>query len=87
MPGIARTRQQSEKLAEQAVNNTKEPFANSPDLANEIMGAVMESLTARTAMSKQALNSPKLRADVKDVLLGVGRLWEGLRERSMGRSP
>jgi type I restriction enzyme R subunit len=28
---------ESEKLAEQAANNTKEQFANSPDLAKEIM--------------------------------------------------
>lgn len=75
---------ESQKLAEQAVNNTKEQFAASPDLANEIMNAVMDALTAHTAMSKQALESEKLRADMKDVLLGAGRLWEGLRERASG---
>jgi type I restriction enzyme R subunit len=73
---------ESQKLAEQAVNNTKEQFAASPDLANEIMNAVMDALTAHTAMSKQALESEKLRDDMKDVLLGAGRLWEGLRERA-----
>jgi hypothetical protein len=67
---------------EQAVNNTKEQFAASPDLANEIMNAVMDALTAHTAMSKQALESEKLRADMKDVLLGAERRWEGLRERA-----
>jgi type I restriction enzyme R subunit len=36
---------ESEKLAEQAANNTKEQFANSPDLAKEIMNAVMDALT------------------------------------------
>jgi len=73
---------ESEKLAEQAANNTKELFANSPDLAKEIMGAVMDALTAHTAMSKQALESEQLRADMKDVLLGAGKLWEGLREKA-----
>jgi type I restriction enzyme R subunit len=73
---------ESEKLAEQAANNTKEQFANSPDLAKEIMGAVMDALTAHTAMSKQALESEQLRADMKDVLLGAGKLWEGLREKA-----
>lgn len=73
---------ESEKLAEQALNNTKEQFAASPDLANEILGAVMDALTAHTAMSKQALESEQLRADMKDVLLGAGKLWEGLRERA-----
>ena len=77
---------ESEKLAEQAANNTKEQFANSPDLANEIMGAVMDALTAHSAMSKQALESAQLRADMKDVLLGAGKLWEGLREKAAGAS-
>ena len=75
---------ESEKLAEQAANNTKEQFANSPDLAKEIMGAVMDALTAHTVMSKQALESEQLRADMKDVLLGSGKLWEGLRAKSGG---
>jgi type I restriction enzyme R subunit len=78
---------ESEKLAEQALNNTKEQFAASPDLANEILGAVMDALTAHTAMSKQALESEKLRADMKDVLLGEGKLWEGLREKAAGAAP
>ena len=78
---------ESEKLAEQAVNNTKEQFANSPDLASEIMGAVMDALTAHSAMSKQALESAQLRADMKDVLLGAGKLWEGLRAKASGPSP
>jgi type I restriction enzyme R subunit len=77
---------ESEKLAEQAVNNTKEQFANSPDLAKELLGAVMDALAAHTAMSKQALESEQLRADMKDVLLGVGKLWEGLREKAAGRA-
>ncbi len=74
---------ESEKLIEQAVNNTKEQFANSPDLTSELINAVMDALTAHTAMSKQALESEKLREDMKGVLLGVGRLWEGLRERGV----
>jgi type I restriction enzyme, R subunit len=78
---------ESEKLAEQAANNTKEQFANSPDLAKEIMGAVMDALTAHTAMSKQALESEQLRDDMKDVLLGAGKLWEGLRAKSAGSRP
>jgi len=75
---------ESEKLAEQAANNTKEQFANSPDLAKEIMGAVIDALSAHTVMSKQALTSSQLRADIKDVLLGAGKLWEGLRDKAAG---
>lgn len=36
---------ESEKLQEQAANNTKEQFAASPDLASEILSAVMDALT------------------------------------------
>lgn len=78
---------ESEKLAEQALNNTKEQFAASPDLANEILGAVMDVLSAHTAMSTQALESETLRSDMKDVLLGSGKLWEGLREKAAGTRP
>ena len=74
---------ESGKLAEQAVNNTKEQFANSPDLTNEIMGTGIDAMTAHTTMSKQALESSKLRADIKDVLLGAGKLWEGLRQKAL----
>ena len=74
---------ESEKLAEQAANNTKEQFAASPDLDKEIIGAVMDALAAHTAMSNQALRSDKLRTDIKDVLLGSGKLWEGLREKAL----
>ena len=75
---------ESSRLAEQAANNTKEQFANSPDLATEIMGAVMDALSAHSAMSKQALGSEQLRNDLKDVLLSSGMLWEGLRAKAAG---
>jgi type I restriction enzyme R subunit len=75
---------ESGKLAEQALHNTKEQFANSPDLAKEILGAVMDALSAHSEMSKQALESEALREDMKGVLLGPGKLWEGLRERAGG---
>jgi len=66
------------------MNNTKEQFAASPDLANEIMNAVMDALPAHTEMSKQALESETLRSDMKDVLLGAGKLWEELRGKAQG---
>jgi type I restriction enzyme R subunit len=74
---------ESEKLAEQAANNTKEQFAASPDLANELLAAVMDALNAHTEMSKQALDSASLREKMKSVLLGPGMLWEGLRARQL----
>jgi type I restriction enzyme R subunit len=70
---------ESEKLAEQAANNTKEQFKNSPDLDKELEGAIIDALAAHSEMSKQALESATLRADLKSVLLGAGQLWEELR--------
>ena len=53
---------ESETLQQQATNNTKEQFANSPDLKTELMNAIMGALDAHTAMSTQALNSERSRA-------------------------
>ena len=67
-------------LAQQAMNNTsKEQFTNSPDLANELMNAIMDALSAHTTMSRQALGSEKVRSGLKDVLLGSAQLYESLR--------
>jgi len=70
---------ESERLKQQATNNTKEQFANSPDLKAEILNAVMSTLEAHTTMSTQALSSEAVREGLKDVLLGPARLYESLR--------
>ena len=67
---------------EQAANNTKEQFANSPDLKTELMNAIIGALDAHTLMSTQALNSEAVRGGLKDVLLNHARLWEDLRARA-----
>jgi type I restriction enzyme, R subunit len=71
---------ESEVLVQQATNNTKEQFANSPDLANGIMNAIMDAFAAHSVMSKQALDSEKVRSGLKD-LLGPAQLYEALRAR------
>ena len=68
-------------LVQQAKNNTKEQFANSPDLANELMNAIMDALAAHGMMSKQALDSEKVRGGLKDILLGPAQLYETLRDQ------
>jgi type I restriction enzyme, R subunit len=73
---------ESRELVIQASNNTKAQFANSPTLSNEIMNAVMDALTAHTAMSKQAIGSERVREGLKDVLLGPAQLYEALREKA-----
>ena len=45
---------ESETLAKQAANNTKEQFANSPDLKNELVNAIINALDAHNEMSSQA---------------------------------
>ena len=72
---------ESETLIQQAANNTKEQFANSPDLSTEIMNAIMDALAAHQTMSRQALDSDKVRRGLKDILLGPARLWESLRSQ------
>ncbi len=73
---------ESKTLVQQAANNTKQQFANSPDLSNELMNAIMDALAAHSTMSKQALESEKVRSGLRDILLGPARLYEALRERS-----
>jgi type I restriction enzyme R subunit len=71
---------ESATLQQQAANNTKEQFANSPDLTTELTKAIIGALDAHTAMSTQALNSEAVRRGLKDVLLNHARLYESLRE-------
>jgi type I restriction enzyme, R subunit len=73
---------ENDTLVQQAANNSKEQFANSPDLSQAILHAIMDALDAHTTMSSQALNSPKIQDGLKDTLLGPAQLYEALRARS-----
>jgi type I restriction enzyme R subunit len=73
---------ESPKLQQQAANNTKEQFANSPDLHTELQNAIIESYDAHTAMSTKALNSPIVLRGILDVLLNHAGLYETLRGRN-----
>lgn len=70
---------ESETLRVQARNNTKAQFAASPALDDEFLNALMDALSAHEKMSSQALNSQKVRAGLKEILLGPGELYEALR--------
>jgi type I restriction enzyme R subunit len=74
---------ESQKLTQQAANNTKEQFANSPDLKSELLNAIMGALDAHTSMSTQALNSPTIQNGILDILLNHSRLYETLREKAV----
>ena len=71
---------ESKTLIKQATNNTKEQFANSPDLNAELVNAIIEALDAHQAMSRQALDSQDVQKGLRDILLGPARLYEMLRE-------
>ena len=73
---------ESEILVQQARNNTKEQFANSPDLHQAVMNAIMDALSAHSTMSKQALDSLEVRAGLTRILLGPASLYETLRQQS-----
>ena len=69
-------------MRQQAASNSKEQFANSPDLKAALMDAIIDALDAHTTMSKQALDSETVRSGLKDVLMGPAGLYEALREAS-----
>ena len=69
-------------LMRQAASNSKEQFANSPDLKDAVMHAIMDALDAHQAMSTQALGSERVREGLRDILLGPAQLYEALRAKS-----
>ena len=75
---------ESKTLQQQAASNSKEQFANSPDLARAHQDAIIDALDAHQTMSTQALNNPDLQRRMLELLLGSFGLWEGLREKSSG---
>ncbi len=69
---------ESPKLRQQAANNTKEQFANSPDLKKELENAIIASYDAHTSLSTQALNSEVIKMGILDILLNHTNLYESL---------
>ena len=75
---------ESDVLRQQAANNSKQQFANSPDLPQELMSAIIGAFESHGSMSTQALNSDKVRLGLLDILLGPAGLYEALRKRDEG---
>ena len=71
---------ESDTLKQQATNNTKEQFANSPDLKSELLSAIIGALDAHGTMSRQALDSEDVRDGLKNILLNHAQLYESLRQ-------
>jgi len=77
---------ESGDLITQALNNTKAQFAASPTLDDRLMDAIMDALEAHQTMSRQALDSARVRAGLKEILLGPAQLYEALRARAGGEA-
>lgn len=73
---------ENDTLARQAVGNSKEQFANSPDLRRALVDAIIDAFEAHGVMSGQALASERVQDGLMDTLLGPGQLYEALRTRS-----
>ncbi|HEX7853740.1 MAG TPA: hypothetical protein VF503_08610 [Sphingobium sp.] len=78
---------ESDALFMQAANNSAAQFANSPTLKEELMNAIIEAFEAHSSLSKQALDSQKVRDGLKEVLLGPAQLYQYLRNRSNDHFP
>ena len=74
---------ENDTLIQQAANNSKEQFANSPDLSQALLNAIMDAFEAHTSMSTQALGSERIRDGLKDTLLGPAQLYEALRAKAV----
>jgi type I restriction enzyme M protein len=64
---------ESETLAEQARNNTKQQFSNSPDLGKALTDAIIDAMDAHNTMSTQALNSDKIKRRFAGHSTGPGK--------------
>lgn len=73
---------ENDTLVQQALSNSKEQFANSPDLKDALLHAIMDAFEAHSSMSTQALGSERVRDGLKEILLGPAQLYEALRARS-----
>jgi type I restriction enzyme R subunit len=75
---------ESEILQKQSMSNTKEQFASSPDIMNQILDAIIESMDAQSELGTRALNSIAIREGLKWILLNQLGLYEKLKSRAVG---
>ncbi len=73
---------ESETLQTQAASNSKEQFANSPDLKRELVNAIIASLDAHTDLSTKALSSELIQQGLLNILIGPAGLYDALKKRS-----
>jgi type I restriction enzyme R subunit len=79
---LANKMMESQTLQKQAANNSREQFANSPDLKHELVNAIIASLDAHSELSSQALSSELIQQGLLNILVGPAGLYDELRKRS-----
>ncbi len=79
---LAEKTMESKTLRKQAASNSKEQFSTSPDLTQQILEAIIDSMDAQGELSKQALNSPEIQNGLKRLMLDRLGLYESLRGAS-----
>ncbi|MFZ5779345.1 MAG: hypothetical protein ACOY4R_03925 [Pseudomonadota bacterium] len=72
---------ESERLRQQATNNTKEQFANSPDLRTELLNAIIGRTRRAYRHEHPGPDSSHVQQGLKDVLLNNAGLYESLRDQ------
>lgn len=50
-----------------------------------LFSKLMDAFAAHSSMTKQAMDSEKVRSGLRDILLGPAQLYEALPERSLDR--
>lgn len=73
---------ESEVLTQQAATNSKEQFASSPDLTRIFVDTLIDTHSAQSTLSLQALNSEQIQRELLHLLLGPARLYEALRGKA-----
>jgi type I restriction enzyme R subunit len=72
---------ESQKLQEQAENNSEEQFRASPDLMSSYLEAVMDSMDAHNRMSAQVLNDDRVKFGLLHMIMHQMGLYDSLRAR------
>ena len=69
-------------LQQQAANNSRARFLESPDLESEVIDAVLSARTAHQHMSDQALEDPSVMKGLVNILVNFTELYDQLRQRA-----
>jgi type I restriction enzyme R subunit len=73
---------ESPTLQQQAMSNSEAQLRISPDVAAELVKAIISALDSHTSMSSQVLASPDKQRGILDVLFNQAGLYEALRNQA-----